>query len=65
MFVEQELREMLAVTGSEAAEGSLLPNEALTAQQVYLTECINQMVSLKSIYPQTRHLTLITRNSQE
>eukprot|EP00290_Baffinella_frigidus_P006546 CAMPEP_0180117986 /NCGR_PEP_ID=MMETSP0986-20121125/1215_1 /TAXON_ID=697907 /ORGANISM="non described non described, Strain CCMP2293" /LENGTH=255 /DNA_ID=CAMNT_0022056905 /DNA_START=74 /DNA_END=840 /DNA_ORIENTATION=+ len=29
----QELREMLAVTGSEAAEGSLLPNEALSAQQ--------------------------------
>jgi hypothetical protein len=33
-------------------------------EKFYLTECINTMVSLKSIHPQTRQLNLITRTSK-
>ena len=30
----------------------------------YLAQCINEMVSLKSIHPQTRQLNFVTRNSK-
>ena len=33
--------------------------------RVHLTQCINHVVSLKSIYPQTLQLNFITRNSKE
>ena len=30
----------------------------------YFTQCISEMVSLKSIYPQTRQLNFVTMNSR-
>ena len=34
------------------------------ARRFYLTERIDQTVSVKSIYPQTRQLDFVTRNSE-